>query len=257
MSRAAELSVKALAGVPVVNAGDDIAALVLDALKASGESLHAGDVIVLAQKIVSKAEGRRVDLKTITPSAKAVELAKTAAKDPRLVELILSESTNVVRAVPHVIVVEHRLGFVMANAGIDHSNVGAEAGHEDVLLLPKDPDASCAAIRATLRARSGVDVAVLIIDSVGRAWRNGTVGMALGVSGLPAWLDLRGRTDLFGRTLQSSDLGLADEVAAAASLMMGQADEGRPIVLMRGVPYARGEASVNDLLRPRGMDLFR
>ncbi|MBY0510725.1 MAG: coenzyme F420-0:L-glutamate ligase [Rhodospirillaceae bacterium] len=250
------MAVKALAGVPIVNAGDDIATLVTDALAASGENLQAGDVIVLAQKIVSKAEGRRVDLKTVTPSAKALELAKATSKDPRLVELILSESTGVVRAVSHVIVVEHRLGFVMANAGIDQSNLGA-AGHDDVLLLPKDPDASSAAIRAALRQRIGVDVAVLIIDSVGRAWRNGTVGMALGVSGLPALLDLRGRADLFGRTLQSSELGLADEVAAAASLVMGQADEGRPIVLMRGVPYARGESHVQDLLRPRGMDLFR
>lgn len=256
MARAAELAVKALAGVPVVNEGDDIAALVVDALTTSGESLQAGDVIVLAQKIVSKAEGRRVDLKTVTPSAKALELAKTTSKDPRLVELILSESVGVVRAVPHVIVVEHRLGFVMANAGIDQSNIDA-AGHDDVLLLPKDPDASCATIRAALRERSGIDAAVLIIDSVGRAWRNGTVGMALGVSGLPAVVDLRGRADLFGRTLQSSELGLADEVAAAASLVMGQADEGRPIVLMRGVPYGRGESHVQDLLRPRGMDLFR
>jgi coenzyme F420-0:L-glutamate ligase/coenzyme F420-1:gamma-L-glutamate ligase len=256
MSRSAELVVKALAGVPVVNAGDDLAALILTALAGAGETLQAGDVIVLAQKIVSKAEGRRVDLNTITPSDKARELAKTALKDPRLVELILSEANAVIRAVPNVIVVEHKLGFVMANAGIDQSNLGA-AGHHDVLLLPKDPDKSCAGIRAALKERTGVDAAVLIIDSVGRAWRNGTVGLTLGVSGLPALLDLRGRPDMFGRTLQSSELGLADEVAAAASLIMGQADEGRPIVLMRGVPYARGEASVNDLLRPRGMDLFR
>jgi coenzyme F420-0:L-glutamate ligase/coenzyme F420-1:gamma-L-glutamate ligase len=257
MPGAAELVVKALAGVPFVKTGDDIPALILSALASSALSLQAGDVIVLAQKIVSKAEGRTVDLASVTPSARALELAKTAAKDPRLVELILSESKSVVRAVTGVIVVEHRLGFIMANAGIDQSNVGAAAGRDEVLLLPENPDATCRTIRETLRARTGVDVAVLIIDSVGRAWRNGTVGLTLGVSGLPALLDLRGRADLFGRTLQSSDLGLADEVAAAASLVMGQADEGRPIVLMRGVPYARGESSAQDLLRPRGTDLFR
>ena len=257
MAAAAELIVKGLSGVPVVNAGDDIAGLILNALSSSGERLQSGDVIVLAQKIVSKAEGRRVDLRTITPSPKALELAKTAAKDPRLVELILSESNSVIRAIPGVIVAEHRLGFIMANAGIDQSNVDSPADHEDVLLLPTNPDASCKGIRAALKERVGVDVAVLIIDSVGRAWRNGTVGLTLGVSGLPSLLDLRGRKDLFGRTLQSSDLGLADEVAAAASLMMGQADEGRPIVLMRGVPYGRSDASVQELLRPRGMDLFR
>lgn len=257
MSGTAELLVKALADVPAVNTGDDLPTLIVNALASSGMSLQPGDVIVLAQKIVSKAEGRRVDLASITPSEKALALAKTTAKDPRLVELILSESKGVVRAVPNVIVVEHRLGFVMANAGIDHSNVGAGAGKDEVLLLPEDPDATCQAVRKALHDHAGVDVAVLIIDSVGRAWRNGTVGMTLGISGLPAMLDLRGRADLFGRTLQSSDLGLADEVAAAASLVMGQADEGRPIVLMRGVPYERRESSVQDLLRPRGMDLFR
>jgi coenzyme F420-0:L-glutamate ligase/coenzyme F420-1:gamma-L-glutamate ligase len=254
---AAVLSVTALAGIPTVRAGDDLAALVLAALRLSGVTLQAGDILVLAQKIVSKAEGRMVALSTVEPSERARELAARAVKDPRVVELILRESVEVLRCRPGVIIVEDRRGFVMANAGIDASNVEAEPGGEAVLLLPEDPDASAARIRAAIADRAGVEMGVVINDSFGRAWRLGTVGTALGVAGIPALLDLRGRPDRNGRILQTTDLGVADEVAAAASLMMGQAGEGRPAVLVRGFPYPAASGRAHDLVRPRRMDLFR
>jgi coenzyme F420-0:L-glutamate ligase/coenzyme F420-1:gamma-L-glutamate ligase len=253
----ASLTLTALAGVPLVRQGDDLAALVIEALAASALALQPGDAIVLAQKIVSKAQGRRVDLRGVQPSARARELGARTGKDPRLMQLVLDESAEVLRAVPGVVVVEHRLGFVAANAGIDQSNTNEDGGDEQALLLPLDPDGTCAALRSTLRERTGVEIAVLIIDSFGRAWRNGTIGTAIGASGLPALLDLRGRPDLFGRQLQTTEVGLADELAAAASLVMGQAGEGRPIVLARGLPYPAAEGCARDLLRPRQMDLFR
>jgi coenzyme F420-0:L-glutamate ligase/coenzyme F420-1:gamma-L-glutamate ligase len=256
MSAAAQLTLTALPDVPIVVRGDDLGGLVAAGLRRASLRLETGDVVVLAQKIVSKSEGRAVALSSITPSPRAIELSLVVQKDPRLVELILSESNEILRARPGVLVVEHRLGFVMANAGIDQSNIQQE-GEEHALLLPRDPDASCAELREALRQSTGVDVAILIIDSIGRAWRMGTVGHALGVSGMAALLDLRGAPDLFGRNLRTSELGLADEVAAAASLVMGQAGEGTPIVLARGVPYARRDAKARELIRPRAMDLFR
>jgi len=243
-----------LGGIPLVKAVDDLAATVLAALRASERSLLAGDVLVLAQKIVSKAEGRAVDLRTVTPSARALKLGEACEKDPRLVELILSESTDVLRHRPGVIIVAHRLGMVLANAGIDRSNVG---GEDHALLLPVDPDRSSADIRRRLAEATGVDVGVMIIDSIGRAWRNGTVGTAIGVSGLPGLLDLRGRPDLFGRALETTEVGLADELAAAASLVMGQAGEGRPVVLARGLGHERRDGSGRELIRAREKDLFR
>jgi len=257
MSGSAELTLTALAGVPRVKEGDDLAGTILAALAATDLALQPGDVVVLAQKIVSKAEGRAILLDGIEPSARARELAAVSDKDPRVVELILAESTGVLRARPGAIIVAHRLGFVCANAGIDQSNVGTEGEPERVLLLPLDPDRSAAAIRRALEARTGVDAAVLVIDSIGRAWRTGTIGTAIGVSGLPGLLDLRTRPDLFGRPLKTSELGLADELASAASLIMGQAAEGRPIVLARGVPYDRREGSARELIRPKEIDLFR
>lgn len=178
-------------------------------------------------------------------------------KDPRVVELILRESAEVVRMRPGVIITAHRLGFVMANAGIDASNVEDGEGQEIVLLLPEDPDASAKRLRQQLRARAQVDVAVIINDSFGRAWRLGTIGTAIGVSGLPALLDLRGSPDRTGRRLQVTEVGVADEVAGAASLLMGQAAEGRPIVHVRGFPYPRREGNAAELVRPREADLFR
>jgi coenzyme F420-0:L-glutamate ligase/coenzyme F420-1:gamma-L-glutamate ligase len=250
------LTLLPLRGMPLVQAGDDLPGIIGRALATSAASLRARDVVIIAQKIVSKAEGRMVDLKTVAPSQRAIELAQATHKDPRVVELILGESTEVLRHRPGAIIVVHRLGFVLANAGIDQSNVGKD-GEEQVLLLPADPDRSCRAIRAALRERTGVDVAVLIIDSFGRAWRNGTVGTAIGVSGFPALLDLRGKPDLFGRPLQITEVGLADELAAAASLLMGQAAEGAPVVLARGVPYERRESGIQELIRPKAQDLFR
>jgi coenzyme F420-0:L-glutamate ligase/coenzyme F420-1:gamma-L-glutamate ligase len=249
-----DLVLMALHGIPVVKAGDDLAALILSALRASRLRLVAGDILVMAQKIVSKAEGRMVDLRTVTPSARAVTLAAATEKDPRIVELILAESTDVLRHRPGALIVAHRLGMVLANAGIDQSNIGGEAC---ALLLPLDPDGTCAAIRRKLAEAAGVDVGVMIIDSIGRAWRNGTVGTAIGVSGLPGLLDLRGTPDLFGRALETTEVGLADELAAAASLVMGQAREGRPVVLARGVGYGRRDGSAQELIRPREKDLFR
>lgn len=249
-----DLLLRPLRGIPRVGKGDDLVEIALVGLEKSDERLCDGDVLVFAQKIVSKSEGRAVNLDDVMPSARALELANETGKDARLVELILQESSEVLRHRPGLLIVVHRLGFVLANAGIDRSNVGSG---DQVLLLPANPDGSAAKIRKDLRKRTGRDVAVLIIDSIGRAWRQGTVGTAIGGSGLPALLDLRGRPDLYGRPLESTDIGLADELAAAASLAMGQADEGLPIVLARGVPYDRRDGSARDLLRPKESDLFR
>ncbi|OGA74509.1 MAG: coenzyme F420-0:L-glutamate ligase [Betaproteobacteria bacterium RIFCSPLOWO2_12_FULL_66_14] len=251
---AARLELLALSGVPLVRPGDDLAPIVLQALRLSGRSLEPGDVLVVAQKIVSKSEDRYVELAAVEPSPKAMELAEVTGKDPALLEVILRESRDVVRVRNDVLIVEHRLGFVLANAGVDASNVG-EQGR--VLLLPADPDASCRALREKLRGATGTDVGVVINDSWGRAWRLGTIGTALGVSGLPALVDLRGVPDLFGRALRSTEVAVADELAAAASLIMGQAGEGHPLVLARGFPYPGREGRGAHLLRPKSLDLFR
>jgi coenzyme F420-0:L-glutamate ligase/coenzyme F420-1:gamma-L-glutamate ligase len=242
------LRLTALPGLPLVQAGDDLAALLADALARADLSPRPGDVLALAQKVVSKAEGRSVPLASVAPSAEARRLAAETGKDPRLVELILAESLRVVRARPNLVIVEHRLGFVMANAGIDQSNLGQE---DHALLLPVDPDASA----ARLSARLGL--AVVITDSFGRAWRRGTVGIAIGAAGLPALLDLRGRLDLFGRALQVSMTGFADEIAAAAGLVMGQGAEGWPAVLLRGLAWDAPPAPAAALLRTAEEDLFR
>ena len=235
------LEVVPLQGLPLIRAGDDLAEQVAAALERNGVAPRAGDVLVVAQKIVSKAEGRLVDLATVEPSARAVALASDVGKDPRLVEVILSESVRVVRARRNVLIVEHRLGFIMANAGVDQSNVAPADGAQRVLLLPDNPDRSAQTLRRGLKALTGVDIAVVINDSFGRPWRQGTVGVAIGASGLPALIDLRGRPDLFGRRLEVSMIGFADEVAAAASLVMGQADEALPAVLIRGLSWSAPE----------------
>ncbi|HUZ73522.1 MAG TPA: coenzyme F420-0:L-glutamate ligase [Stellaceae bacterium] len=251
------LQLIALEGVPLIRPGDDLAALVIAALARSGAAPADGDVVVVAQKVVSKAEGRYVDLATVAPSARALGLAREVDKDPRLVELILRESRRVVRHRPGVLIVEHRLGFVMANAGIDRSNIDPDAAEEPVLLLPLDPDASAAALRARLVTQFAVAMGVVVSDSFGRAWRRGTVGIALGAAGLPSCIDLRGRADLYGRALRVSETGFADEIAAAASLLMGQADEGVPAVLVRGLSWLAPATPAADLLRAAGEDLFR
>lgn len=257
MTLPAPLTITPLSGIPLVAPGTDLGTLLITTLEAAALPLRSGDVLVVAQKIVSKAEGRYVDLATVEPSARARALGVETDKDPRLVEVILSESRAVVRHRPGVLIVEHRLGHVMANAGVDRSNVAPEAGTEPVLLLPRDPDASAAALRGQLMQRFDAEVAVIVSDSFGRAWRNGTVGVALGAAGLPALLDLRGRPDLYGRALRVSETGFADEIAAAASLVMGQADEAAPAVLVRGLQWSGAALPATALLRPAAQDLFR
>ena len=240
----------AVPGLPLVKAGDDLASLLSKSL--TGElAPRAGDVLVLAQKIVSKAEGRMVDLATVKPSPRAIELGAEVLKDPRLVELILSESVRVVRSRPNVLIVEHRLGFVMANAGIDQSNVAPQDGVERALLLPKDPDGSAALLSAKLK------LPVLIVDSFGRPWRKGTTGIAIGAAGLPSLIDMRGQADMFGRILQVTMPAFADELAAAASLVMGQADEAQPAVLVRGLTWKAPNLPAAELIRSSAEDLFR
>jgi coenzyme F420-0:L-glutamate ligase / coenzyme F420-1:gamma-L-glutamate ligase len=250
------LEIVPLQGLPLIRAGDDLVELVASALELNSVTPRAGDVLVIAQKIVSKAEGRLVDLATVKPSAEALTLAADVDKDPRLVEVILSESVRVVRARRRVLIVEHRLGFIMANAGVDQSNVGP-AGPTHVLLLPDNPDLSAETLRRGLAALTGIDIAVVINDSFGRPWRQGTVGVAIGVAGLPALIDLRGQSDLFGRKLEVSIIGFADEVAAAASLLMGQADEALPAVLVRGLRWSAPESAAASIVRPPTEDLFR
>ena len=257
MSGVGRLELLALHGLPMVKAGDDLATLLAEAYARGRISPQPGDVLALAQKIVSKAEGRTVDLATVTPSPRAVSLAAEVQKDPRLVELILSESVRVVRSRPNVLIVEHRLGFVMANAGIDQSNVAPVDGVERALLLPRDPDGSAQALREALGRRLGTAPAVIITDSFGRAWRRGTQGIAIGAAGLPALLDLRGNPDLFGRTLQVSISGFADEIASAASLVMGQGDEAQPAVLVRGLTWQAEDNPASNLVRPANEDMFR
>ncbi|MGC8856034.1 MAG: coenzyme F420-0:L-glutamate ligase [Anaerolineae bacterium] len=250
------LTITPLQGIPLIQSGDSLPDILLAALTRTGISLQDGDVLVITSKIVSKAEGRKVLLSTITPSSAAQELARRSEKDPRLCELILQESREILRARPGTVIVEHRLGFVCANAGIDHSNV-AGTDDEAVLLLPSDPERSATEIRYSLESRAGKRLGVMIIDSHGRAWRIGTVGMAIGLSGLPALVDERGWADLFGQELKITIVGVADELAAAASLMMGQAAEGTPAVHVRGFPYPLRESSFKELLRPKEQDLFR
>ncbi|XOV87513.1 MAG: coenzyme F420-0:L-glutamate ligase [Pseudomonadota bacterium] len=249
--------------IPLVQPGDDLVDLILAALSGMGEEVQAGDVLVIAQKVVSKAENRYLDLRTVTPSAEAIALALEVDKDPRKVQAILDESVEVVRKRAGVLIVEHRLGFVQANAGIDQSNIPHDEADADAmcLLLPVDPDGSARQIRAAIRERCGVNVGVIINDSLGRAWRNGTVGLAIGVAGFTALENYIGGTDLFGRELVVTVVAAADEMAAGASLVMGQTAEKTPVVLVRGYeprpPTEESEQGVRPLIRAREMDLFR
>jgi len=251
--------------IPLIKEGDDLAEIILQNCRKNDLPLQNGDILVLAQKIISKAGGRLVNLADVEPSPHALQLAEETNKDPRVVELILRESKGIIRTRPGLIVVEHKNGFICANAGIDHSNVdsplpqgeGPGVREEFALLLPKDSDRSAAELRQKLEEASGKKIGILIIDSHGRAWRMGTVGITIGISGLPALMDLRGEDDLFGRKLAITQVGAADELAAAASLMMGQANEGRPIVHVRGFPYPLREGKLDELLRPKDEDLFR
>lgn len=252
------LTLSTIDGIPLVKPGDDVTSLLLEAISNSNDTLEDGDIIVIAQKIFSKAQDRYVSLPDVIPSLAAEKLALQVDKDPRIVELILSESKEVVRHRLGVLIVAHRLGFVMANAGIDASNVAdGDAGDERVLLLPIDPDGDCARVRDDIKSRAGVDVAVIMNDSVGRAWRSGTAGIAIGVAGMPAILDLRGDDDLFGRPLKVSIVGIADELAAAASILQGQAAEGAPAVVVRGYSVEGEHTTGQALIREKDEDLFR
>lgn len=259
------LTLTSLKNIPLIRQGDNLADILLKSLQETEITLQDNDILVLAQKIVSKSEGRIVNLATVEASAPAIRLAPLVDKDPRLIELILQESNEVLRVRKGVIVVEHKLGFVCANAGIDHSNVMGErkgkakekVDEEFVLLLPQNPDSSARRLRDALKRTTGKSVGVMVIDSHGRAWRNGTVGVCIGLSGIPTLIDERGWKDLFGYTLKATVVGVADELAAAASLVMGQAAEGTPVIHARGFPYPLGEGSLKELIRPKDMDMFR
>ncbi len=237
--------------LPSIRPGDDLAALVVERL-----ALEDGDVVVIAQKVISRAENRLVHLSTVEPSQRAIDMAPTAKKDPRLVELILSDSNEVLRLHEGVLIVEQRSGWVCANAGIDRSNVPPGDG-QVAALLPEDADASARRFAARILELTGRTVAVVVNDSHGRAWREGSVGVAIGVAGMRPLKDERGRRDLYGYELQTSVIGFADEIAAAASLLMGQTDEGIPVVVVRGLEYQAGDGSAQELVRPKERDLFR
>jgi len=259
MSIAGALSFLPVAGLPEVRPGDDLAGLLAAALGAQDElRLCDGDVLIVAQKIVSKAEGRYVDLASVEPRSEARELAARCGKDARLVELVLREASDVVRVAPGVLIVRHRLGHVVANAAIDQSNLPDQDG-ERVLLLPLDPDASAQALRDALQQRYGLRLAVLISDSFGRPWRMGVTGACVGCAGLRALVDLRGQHDRSGRSLQVTQLAVADQLCATATLVCGEAAEGRPMVIARGVPaeYFGEGAGAAALIRPLAQDLFR
>ena len=251
------LTLIALEGIPLVKPGNDLANLIGDALEQSDERLADGDILVVAQKIVSKTENRLVDVTTIEPSDQAKDLAVEVDKDPRVVEIILRESRAVIRKKPGVLIVENNLGLIMANAGIDHSNVESEVPERTLLLLPEDPDASAERLQRAIRSKFGIDVGVIINDSVGRPWRIGTMGLAIGISGLPAVTDLRGDKDLFGRELRVSEEAVGDELAAAASLLQGQGAEGKPVVLVRGYRSDAPSQPATAALRAAEEDMFR
>ncbi|HEX7432625.1 MAG TPA: coenzyme F420-0:L-glutamate ligase [Anaerolineaceae bacterium] len=253
------LTLTALPDIPLIRPGDDLGAILLAALAKAGLFLMDGDVLVLAQKIVSKAEGRMVNLTQVTPSPRAIELAVQVEKDARFVELVLQESLEVLRTRPGTLIVEHRKGFICANAGIDHSNVEGSWGNPDdwVLLLPVDADASAERIRRCVAKGSSLKLGVMIIDSHGRAWRNGVVGVCIGLAGLPALVDLRGEPDMLGFRLRITQVATADELAAGASLLMGQTAEGTPAIHVRGFPYPLRESYLGELIRSKETDLFR
>lgn len=258
--RTSQVSLFALDGFPLVEPGDDLAALIAAGLEHNGLVLQDGDVVVLAQKIVSKSENRYVRLSQVEVTPEAEQLAQESDKDPRIAELVLRESQQVMRVRKGAVIVRHRGGWVQAHAGIDQSNIRSDADDPRVLLLPEDPDASAAAVRTDLKRRCGVDVAVVIADSAGRPWRNGITGFAIGAAGFSALDNRIGHQDLFGRPLQVTEIGVGDELAAAAGLLMGQADEGRPVVLIRGMKLgaaAEPDVGARALLRPPHMDLFQ
>lgn len=249
------INLTALEGIPLIKAGDDLPSLIVQALARAAITLQDGDALVVTSKIVSKAEGRIVTLSDVTPGEDAVRVAEATLKDPRIVELILRESQAISRSAPGVLITRNRLGFVSASSGIDQSNL--DGGEEKVLLLPLDPDGTARTIRAAILDATGAQVGVIISDSHGRPFRLGNMGVAIGVAGMPALLDLRGRTDLFGRVLKMSIQAYADEVASAANLLSGEAAEGLPVVLVRGLQFPAQDGRASDYNRPLETDLYR
>jgi coenzyme F420-0:L-glutamate ligase/coenzyme F420-1:gamma-L-glutamate ligase len=252
-----QLTITPLGGIPPVRPGDDLSGLLIAALERNAVAPRNQDIVAVAQKIVSKAEGRYLDLATVEPSRRADELAAQTKKDPRLVEAILLESAEVLRTAPNVLIAATRHGIVLANAGIDQSNLEADDRGRRVLLLPEDPDASALRIKQRLDAHFQADIGVIVTDSTGRAWRLGTVGLAIGAAGVPALLDRRGEKDMTGRPLEVTEVGFADGVAAAAVLVMGEAAEGWPAALVRGMTWSALAKPASALVRPRHQDLFR
>jgi coenzyme F420-0:L-glutamate ligase/coenzyme F420-1:gamma-L-glutamate ligase len=254
---AATVMLTAVPGIPLIEPGDDLAGILIEALRAAGIELRDGDVVVLAQKIVSKAEGRYVNLDDVIPSTQAIALAGQVKKDPRFIEAVLGESVEIVRYREGLLITEHRLGFVMANAGVDQSNIEHPDGRERILLLPEDPDGSCAKLKRAFDGAFEADVGVIMNDSFGRPLRNGVVGVAIGAAGMPCLCSLIGDRDLFGRTLRVTEVAFADEIASAASMVMGQAGEGRPVVHIRGLNWSGPPAGASELARRKQRDMFR
>jgi len=248
------VSLEGVPGIPQVQPGDDLPTLVVDAMRAGGCVPEPGDVLVVTSKIVSKAEGRFVDLRSVAPSAEARELAARTDKEPELVELVLTESTGVVRAVPGVLIVRHRLGFTSANAAIDRSN--ADGSEHTALLMPLDPDASARAIRDAVVDAFDAPIGVVVSDTHGRPWRRGNIGVAVGVAGIEPLIDKSGAVDLFGRELKATLIPIADQLAGAAALVSGETDEGLPVVLVRGMALGPGDGTSADLTYPAETDLF-
>lgn len=257
MSHGHRVQYVALPGIPRVEPGDDLARLIRQALATAELELERDDILVIAQKVVSKSEGRYVRLDDVQPSPVADELALRIGKDPRFVEVVLSESEQLVKCGPNVMITAHRLGFVMANAGIDQSNIEHRAGEERVLLLPKDPDGTARKLKSALEGGSQLNLGVIINDSFGRPWRNGVVGVALGAAGVPSLLSQIGVPDMFGRAMRVTEIAIADEIASAASLMMGQAGQGLPIILVRGLKLEGPTSPATALVRPKSQDMFR
>jgi coenzyme F420-0:L-glutamate ligase/coenzyme F420-1:gamma-L-glutamate ligase len=249
------LTIATLGGIPQVQPGDDLCALLIAALK--GATPRSRDIVVVTSKIVSKSEGRFVDLATLEPSERARELAQITRKDARLVEAILRETVEVIRAKPNVLIVATRHGLILANAGIDQSNLGADDHGRRVLLLPEAPDASAQRLKESLDAHFHADIGVILSDSVGRPGRLGTVGIAIGAAGVPSLWDRRGEKDLSGRPLEVTEVAFADTVAAMAVLAMGEAAEGRPAALVRGLDWSAAVRPAAALVRPKPEDLFR
>jgi coenzyme F420-0:L-glutamate ligase/coenzyme F420-1:gamma-L-glutamate ligase len=248
-----EIKIIGLTGIPVIRSGDSLTEIILVTAQRQGVKISDGDVIVITQKIISKAEGRLINLDEVSPSSLALEIAKQTSKDPRYVDVILKETKNIIKITNKVLIMETKHGFVCANAGVDRSNVSK---HEIVALLPKNPDESARQIRNEIKRKIGVEVAVIISDTFGRPWREGHINVAVGVAGMKPITDYRGKKDMFGYILKVTTMAIADELASAAELVMGKTD-GIPVAILKGFKYPKGEGTAKELVRPMEKDLFR